>query len=111
MFTQVTMHKAREIAEGLVDGIDLDVGGKVHERLHHPAGHVAVELEGLHLEDRLADTLHKAGFSVSYARRDTKLIGKDWKDKTPWPVSIAYLAVCPKGSEPKVICAPRQVRF
>jgi transcriptional regulator with XRE-family HTH domain len=57
------------------------------------------------------DALHKAGFSVSYARRDTKLVGKDWADKSPWPVTIAYLAVSTKGSAPKWICAPRQVSF
>ncbi len=57
------------------------------------------------------DALQKEGFSLSYARRDTKLVGKDWVDKTPWSVSIAYLVVVPKDSEPKTLCAPRQVRF
>lgn len=57
------------------------------------------------------DTLRKEGFSISYARRDTRLVGRDWADKTPWDVSIAYLVVFPKGGEPKIICAPRQVRF
>ncbi|QOY90374.1 helix-turn-helix domain-containing protein [Paludibaculum fermentans] len=57
------------------------------------------------------DALRKAGFSISHARRDTRLVGRDWADKTSWEVSIAYLVVFPKGSEPKIICAPRQVRF
>lgn len=57
------------------------------------------------------DALRKEGFSISYARRDTRLVGRDWVDKTPWEVSLAYLVVFPKGSEPKIICAPRQVRF
>ena len=29
------------------------------------------------------DALGKAGFSVCYARRDTKLIGENWADKKP----------------------------
>ena len=57
------------------------------------------------------DRLGQAGFSVSYALRDTKLIGQNWTDKTPWAVTIAYLAVYPRGSEPRVICAPKQVRL
>lgn len=60
---------------------------------------------------RYMDALRKEGFSISYARRGTRLVGRDWVDKTPWEVSIAYLVVFPRGSEPKIICAPRQVRF
>ena len=57
------------------------------------------------------DTLQKEGFSLSYARRDTKLVGEDWADKTPWPVTIVYLVASPKGSEPKLICVPKRVSF
>lgn len=57
------------------------------------------------------DALRKEGFSISYARRDTRLVGRDWVDKSPWEVSLAYLVVFPKGSEPKIICPPRKVRF
>jgi hypothetical protein len=57
------------------------------------------------------DDLQKAGFTLSYARRDTKLVGKEWTDKTPWAVTIVYLVVFPKGSEPKLIYAPRQIKF
>jgi transcriptional regulator with XRE-family HTH domain len=57
------------------------------------------------------DSLRKEGFSVSYTRRDTKLIGENWVDKTPWPVTIIYLVVSPKGSEPKLICVPKRVTF
>ena len=57
------------------------------------------------------DALRKEGFSVSYARRDTNLVSQNWTDKTPWPVSIAYLVASQKGSEPKLICAPRRVSF
>jgi len=54
------------------------------------------------------DTLRAAGFSVTYARRDTNLVADSWPDKTP---TIVYLVVYPKGSEPKLILAPRKVRF
>jgi transcriptional regulator with XRE-family HTH domain len=57
------------------------------------------------------DALDKAGYSVSYARRDTKLVGENWADKTPWAVTIAYLMVYPKGSEPKVLLVPRKVNL
>ncbi len=57
------------------------------------------------------DRLHKAGFSVCYARRHTSLVSQSWADKTPWEVTIAYLAVFPKGSEPKLMCAPKKVRL
>ena len=55
------------------------------------------------------DTFRAAGFSVTYALRETKLVGKDWADKTPWEVTIVYLVAYPKGSEPKLILVPRKV--
>jgi transcriptional regulator with XRE-family HTH domain len=57
------------------------------------------------------DTLHKAGFTLSYARRDTKLVSQDWVDKRPLAWSIVYLVVFPKGGKPKRIFAPRHVRL
>ncbi len=57
------------------------------------------------------DTLSSAGFSVTYARRDTKLVGNDWVDKTPWEVTIVYLVAYPKGCEPKMMLVPRKVRL
>jgi transcriptional regulator with XRE-family HTH domain len=57
------------------------------------------------------DMLGKAGYSISYARRETKLVGENWADKTPWAVTVAYLVVFPKGNEPKALIAPRQVHI
>ena len=57
------------------------------------------------------DALGSAGFSVVYARRDTKLVGQNWADTTPWPVTIAYLVVYPKGSEPKFILVSRKLKL
>ena len=55
------------------------------------------------------DTLRAAGFSVTYARRNTKLVSQNWADKTPWPVTIVYLVVHPTGHEPKMIVVSRKV--
>jgi transcriptional regulator with XRE-family HTH domain len=55
------------------------------------------------------DALRKEGFTVSYARRDTKLVSQNSADKTPWAVTIIYLVASPKGSEPKLMLVPRQV--
>jgi transcriptional regulator with XRE-family HTH domain len=63
-----------------------------------------------HVQEYL-DTLRAAGFSVIYARRDTKVVAESWLNKTPMAMTIVYLVVYPKGSEPKMILAPRKVRF
>jgi len=57
------------------------------------------------------DALAKAGFSLSCAQRSTKLVGENWKDKKPWPVSIAYVVVSLKGQEPKILLVPREVNL
>lgn len=57
------------------------------------------------------DTLSNEGFSVTYARRDTKLLSKSCPDQTPLEVTIVYLVAHPKGREPKVVLVPRKVRF
>jgi transcriptional regulator with XRE-family HTH domain len=57
------------------------------------------------------DSLAKGGFTVVYARRDTKLIGQNWADKTPWPVTLADLVAYPKGSEPKVMLVPKKIKL
>jgi transcriptional regulator with XRE-family HTH domain len=95
---------AAEAYAGLVDYL----------RDHRDCADLMIQTEKLVAYDDIQnylDALHKAGFSICCARRDTKLVGRDWKDKTPWPVSILYLIVCPKGSEAKMVFAPRQVRL
>jgi len=57
------------------------------------------------------DALGSGGFSVTYARRDTKLVGQNWADKTPWPVTIAYLVVFPKGREPKLLLVSKKLNL
>jgi transcriptional regulator with XRE-family HTH domain len=57
------------------------------------------------------DRLVCAGYSVVYARRKTALVGKNWPDKTPLKMTIAYLVVYPKGKEPAVIAVERQIEL
>jgi transcriptional regulator with XRE-family HTH domain len=57
--------------------------------------------------DEYLERVKSAGFSVCYARRATKIVGKDWVDKTPWPVVMAYLFVTKKGEEPKRAVVPK----
>lgn len=67
---------------------------------------------GVHAElgDYLA-TLNKAGFSVCFALRNTKLVGQNWADKTPWPVTIGYVFVAPSGREPKQIAVLKAIQL
>lgn len=62
------------------------------------------------IEEYMA-TLKQAGFSVVYARREAKLVGRDWPDKTPMESTIVYIVAFPQGDEPKVLVAPRKLNF
>jgi transcriptional regulator with XRE-family HTH domain len=55
------------------------------------------------------DALDANGVSVCYATRDTKLVGKDWVDKTPWPVTLIYLSAFTKGKVPPNLAVARKV--
>lgn len=57
----------------------------------------------------LAADLKRRGFQICIAERDTTVVGKNWVDKTPLAVTIAYLLVAPVGSEPKQIAVPRAI--
>lgn len=57
------------------------------------------------------DALDDAGISVCYAIRNTKLVGRDWVDKTPWPVKIVYLTAFTKGKVPPKMAVPHEVRL
>jgi hypothetical protein len=77
----------------------------------------AVTLEGVAAEsfagliDYLRNYRDCAGLLGEHPRRETKLVGQNWTDKTPREVTIAYLVVVPKGSGPSLIFAPRQVKL
>lgn len=57
------------------------------------------------------DRLIGAGYSVVCARRKTALVAKSWPDQAPVKMTIVYLVVYPKGKEPTVIAAQRQIEF
>lgn len=51
--------------------------------------------------------LRDAGFSICYALRKTSIMGKDWVDKTPMPVGVAYAFAVKRGDEPKLVAVPK----
>jgi transcriptional regulator with XRE-family HTH domain len=58
---------------------------------------------------RYIDALDTANISVCYATRDTKLVGHNWQDKSPWPVTLVYLSVFHKGKVPDKMVVPKKV--
>lgn len=59
----------------------------------------------------LIDRLKAAGYSVCFARWDTKLTNESWQDKRPWEVSIGYVFLALAGKEPKTVAVPKAVKF
>lgn len=57
------------------------------------------------------DRLSGAGVSVCYAQRTTKLVGKDWADKTPWTARIVYIVAFEKGAEPAQMRVARAIQL
>jgi hypothetical protein len=57
------------------------------------------------------DRLTQVGFSLIYARRDTRLMSDSWANNKPLAMTIAYLSVFPAGSEPKLLIVSRHVRL
>jgi hypothetical protein len=58
---------------------------------------------------RILDELHAAGFCVGFACRETKLVGTDWKDKTPWPVRLIYVSAFAAVEAPTKMAVPCKV--
>ena len=57
--------------------------------------------------DEHLSRLKDAGYSLCYALRKTSIVGKDWVDKTPMPVGIAYAFAVKRGEEPKLVVVPK----
>jgi transcriptional regulator with XRE-family HTH domain len=57
--------------------------------------------------DEQLSRLNDAGYSLCYALRKTSIVGKDWVDKTPMPVGIAYAFAVKRGEEPKLVAVPK----
>ena len=65
------------------------------------------------LHDTLSGSLAriaKLGLSVCCAERATKVVGKNWVDKTPWPVTVVYFMVAKRGKEPTSAMVPKALR-
>ena len=54
------------------------------------------------------DALDAAGIAVCCSLRDTKLVGRDWVDKTPWDAQIVYMTAFPKNRVPEKIFVSRK---
>ena len=61
--------------------------------------------------DELVTTLRAAGWTPMVARRRTKLMNDHWVDRTPWPVTIGYLALVRKGQEPAQLAVQRRIQL
>ncbi len=57
--------------------------------------------------DEQLSCLKNVGYSLCYALRKTSIVGKDWVDKTPMPVGIAYAFAVKRGEEPKLVVVPK----
>lgn len=57
--------------------------------------------------DEQLSRLMAAGYSICYSLRKTSIVGKNWVDKTPLPVGIAYSFVTKKGEEPKLVAVAK----
>ncbi|WP_413208326.1 helix-turn-helix domain-containing protein [Rhodospirillum sp. A1_3_36] len=59
----------------------------------------------------LIKRLKAVGYSVCFARRDTKLMNERWKDQRAWSVSIGYVFLALMGKEPKNVVVPKAIKF
>ena len=60
---------------------------------------------------KYVDALSKFDISLCYTTRKTKLVGRDWKDKTPRGVTIAYLTPFKKGAEPDKVAVTKALNW
>lgn len=105
--TNTTMQLKREAAEmfaGLLDYLRdyRDCASKYGEVEKFP---VFDELQ------KYVDDLSRLGISLCYATRKTKLVGRDWENKTPLDVTIAYLSPFQKGAEPAKIAVTKALNW
>lgn len=94
---------AQEAREELASLLDyLRDYGDIHEEYSYS--------DKIELHDTLSgylDRIAKLGFSVCCAERATKVVGKNWVDKTPWPVTVVYFMVAERGKEPTSTMVPK----
>ncbi|WP_341991852.1 helix-turn-helix transcriptional regulator [Azorhizobium sp. AG788] len=78
----------------------LDVKSEVS---HQQRLTVATELEAI------IRRLRDGGWTPFVAVRHTKLMNDQWVEKTPWPVTIGYLTLLPKGQANAQLAVPRRI--
>lgn len=57
------------------------------------------------------DHLDSAGIAVVYAIRNTRIVGREWVDKAPWPVRLVYLYAVPKDAVRSKVVVERKIKF
>lgn len=60
---------------------------------------------------RHMDAIATAGFVICAATRRTKLVSRQWEDKTPWDVTLVYLTTVANGHEQTKMAVPRRVQL
>lgn len=80
----------------------LDVKAEVS---HQQRLSIAADLEAI------IGRLRDGGWTPFVAVRHTKLMNDHWADKTPWPVTIGYLTLLPKGQILAKLAVPRRIRL
>jgi transcriptional regulator with XRE-family HTH domain len=58
---------------------------------------------------RHLDALDAEEICICCASRRTQLVGRDWPDKTPWPVTIVYILAFEKGKAPEKFAVAKKV--
>lgn len=110
---RMTMHSAdvpedigQEAREEIAELLDyLRDYGDIHEEYSYS--------DKIALHDTLSGYLARIarlGFSVCCAERATKVVGKNWVDKTPWPVTVVYFMVAKRGKEPTSAMVPKALQ-
>lgn len=114
LYAQATMDCASPAFE-LDDDAAADFAAMVdYLRDYRDSADLYGETDKLEIFDELQryiEGLDARGVSLAVTRRQTKLVGENWADKTPWPVSLIYLTAFPKGKVPAQIAMPRKVQI
>lgn len=59
--------------------------------------------------EKMVRDLESLGVHVHEAARSTKMVGANWDDKTPIPLTIGYLVAVPKDKEIKQLMVPKRL--
>ena len=68
----------------------------------------------LDVHDQMTEKLNELGargISMCAAVRPVKFSGTNWENKTPMPMTIGYVLVCPTTGAPTKVMVPKELRF